>query len=405
MPDLADDSRHGENIAAHLVHGTPSYPLSLQAELLNGYEKLLDEIGRLGPIVVVSSRNLVPVPRARWLVRSLAADHIDRTLESLGRRYAARAALGLASPEEEQECVAARRYRESLPPIRRRRYAVLAVITAILIASVILPRYARFFLPSSSAATDINAFISALEGQVEHPLAIRDLLGQLNGAKPWDLAYAVTGIGVILWVVLRPLAAAYRLKRLIFSLYPDTSRLSAVPIRLSVSRSMGVYDLEDRLFRHLGARRPAEPAYDLIVAALPMPFILGLGYPEPAAAVLLTAIAVARLGWLLRTWRSRLSTRPGTIRNVVVSGTSRRRAARWALGLGILSVVIAPIAVIPAVPAIFLATWSDATSTYSAGRYNNRAVTLAAKISALAAIVAGIVVDFKIGILVFTPSS
>lgn len=118
MPDLADDSRHGENVAAHLVSGTPSPRLSLQAELLNGYEKLLEEIGRLGPIVVVSSRNLMPVPRARWLVRFLAADHIDRTLESLDRRYAARAALGLASPEE---CVAARRYRESLPEHDGRR--------------------------------------------------------------------------------------------------------------------------------------------------------------------------------------------------------------------------------------------------------------------------------------------
>ncbi len=82
-------------------------------------------------------------------------------------------------------------------------------------------------------------------------------MGLLSNAKPWELVYVVTGILVVLYVVLRPLAAAYRLARMIFNLYPDTSRLSAVPLGLSVSRSMGIYDLEDRLFRHLGARRIA----------------------------------------------------------------------------------------------------------------------------------------------------
>jgi hypothetical protein len=372
-------------------------------DLLDGYERILAAIEELHPVVLVCSRSLLRVPRPRWLLRFFAVDHIDRTLQALCRRYAARAALRLSNGGEEADYLAARSYRESLPPLRRRTYAVLAAIAAVAGASIILPRATGLFAVSASPVR-IRQFISAVESQAENPVAVHDLLDQLGSADAEVLTYVLFGLLAILYVLVRPLSAVFRVKRMIFDLYPDLPGLRSLPLSLSVRRATGLYELEDRVLGQVGARRPPEPPYDLLVSGLPMPLVVtlsvaDLGSGDPfwtVFALLVLVLVAARIGWLLRTWRLRASSQPGSLREVTVATTSRRAVARWALILGALSTLLAPAisfaAVAGAVPSLLLARWSDPASTYAAGGYHNRRTTLAAKLLAWTAIVLGLAI-------------
>jgi hypothetical protein len=380
-------------------------------ELLNAYERTMNAIDDLGPIVTVSSRSLLRIPRPTWLLRLLVVDHVDRTLDGVCRRYVARAALHLGASEDDDHH-AARCYRESLPPIRRRTYTVLLATLAIVVASMTLPRTVAVFNVAGSPAS-VREFISALESQVTNPIAVDSILDQLGRANYDVFGYVVSGVLLIMYLLLRPVAAVFRVKRMIFNLYPDFERLPSVPISLSVRRTTGLYALEERLLREIGARRPPQLPFDLLVATLLIPFfVIGfakdLNSQDPSTfllAVVVEVLVLARLAWLFQTWRRRSSIQPGSISAVIVTNASRRMAARWALALSMVTALLSPflqwISLFPAVTALLLARWSDAASTYSAGRYNNRRIALAAKLLACAGILLGLTAAVGLGSITF----
>jgi hypothetical protein len=156
-------------------------------------------------------------------------------------------------------------------PIRRRTYALLLVVLAIVIASMALPRAVAFFEVRGSP-TRVTEFLSALEAQVQNPADAGSFLGQLSGANYDVFGYVASGILLMMYVILRPVSAAFRVKRMIFNLYPDLEQLSSAPISLSVRGTMGLYALEEKLHRQIGARRPSEFPFDLLVATLLIPF-------------------------------------------------------------------------------------------------------------------------------------
>ena len=392
-------------------------PYGTLLELLDAYEQTLNAVDNLGPVVMVSSRSFLRFPRPTGFLRTFTVHHIERTLDAVCRRYDARTALRLDAPEDDDHR-AARSYRASLPPIRRRTYALALIALAIVLASMTLPPFVAWFDVGGSS-TRVSDFISALESLATNPVAVDSLLDQLRHANYDVFGYVISGVLFIIYVLLRPVSAVFRVKRMLFNSYPDVERLSAVPMSLAVRRTTGLYALEEQLFRHIGARRPPEFPFDLFVSALAMPFFLigfskDLDSPDPitvVVAVIVEILILVRLAWLFQTWRRRSSSQPGSIGSVIVSGASRRAAPAWALALGILSVLVGLSVVyppflflFPAVAALLLARWSDAASTYSAGRYSRRRVALAAKIVACAGIVAGLMVAVWVGFITFGPT-
>jgi hypothetical protein len=94
-------------------------------------------------------------------------------------------------------------------------------------------------------------------------------------ASPGVLALAALLLLVSLYLVMWPVASAFRLKRLLLNLYPHADSMrGSTPASWSVSRSTGVYSLERETFVMLGARVPSEPPLDLVVSlAIPTVWI------------------------------------------------------------------------------------------------------------------------------------
>jgi hypothetical protein len=85
--------------------------------------------------------------------------------------------------------------------------------------------------------------------------------------SPAVLAVAALLLLVSLYLIMWPVASAFRLKRLLLNLYPHADSMrGSTPAPWSVSRSTGVYSLERETFAMLGARVPSEPPLDLVVS-------------------------------------------------------------------------------------------------------------------------------------------
>jgi hypothetical protein len=388
-------------------------------ELLNAYERTMNTIDNMGSFVMVTSRSFLRIPRPTWFLRTFVVHHIDRALDDVCRRYVARAALQLGASEEDEHR-AARYYRESLPPVRRNTYAVLLITLAIVVASMTLPSTVAFF-GLRGTPDRYREFITALESQATNPFAITGLLDQLGHANYDVLTHVIGGILLIMYIILRPISAVFRVKRMIFNLYPNIERLSSVPISLSVRKTTGLYALEESVRRHIGARQQPDFPFDLLVSTLPILFFAtgfakDFNSPDPSVAVIAVVaevLIVMRLTWLFQTWRRRGSSQPGSLSEVIVTTTSRRVTPLIALALSIISVLLslafvivgtAILGLLPGVAALLLAGWSDAASTYSAGRYSRRRIALAAKILACVGIFTGVMLDILLGNIQFGPT-
>jgi hypothetical protein len=386
-------------------------------ELLNGYERTMNAVDNMEPFIMVTSRSFLRIPRPTWFLRSFVVHHIDRTLDGVCRRYVARAALQLGASEDDDHR-GARYYRESLPPVRRNTYVVLLITLAIVVASMTLPSTVAFF-GLRGTPDRVREFISALESQATNPFAITGLLDQLGHANYDVFVHVIGGLLVIMYIILRPISAVFRVKRMIFNLYPNIERISSVPISLGVRKTTGLYSLEESVRRHLGARQQPEFPFDLLVSTLPIPFFAtgfakDFNSPDPSVAVLAVVVElliVMRLIWLVQTWRQRSSSQPGSLSEVIVTSTSRHIAPLIALALSIISVLFSlgsnprfTLSLLPGVAALLLAGWSDAASTYSAGHYSRRRVALAAKILACVGIFTGLTLDVLSGTIQFGPT-
>ena len=263
----------------------------------------------------------------------------------------------------------------------------------------------------------IREFLSALQSQATNPFALIGTLGRIRSYGAEVSAFVLCGILLIMHIVLRTISGVFRLKRMLFNLYPNIECLASVPISLSVRKTTGLYALEENVRRHLGARRQREFPFDLLVSTLPIPFLAiafatGFTSPDPddaVIAVVAEVLIVMRLTWLFQTWRRRGRSQPGSLSEVIVTNTSRRTAPLIALALSIICVLSlgfvllgnAVLGLLSGVAALLLARWSDVASTYSAGRYGRRRIALAAKILACVGIFTGLMLGVLLGDLQF----
>ena len=300
--------------------------------LLLAYADTLDVIDGLPvtPMVATGwhwwSRPDAPIrlPRVRWMLRSLTLWHIERVLAGAERVFRRRTALGIAVAGEADALTAVTDFRASLPSRSRvLRVAVLAIAALVLarVVAVLLSHigtHGRLTAPTAAERL-YDSTLSALLV----PSSFSSAVTALSNAPLIGLVLDGLLLGVCLYLIFRPVAGTFRLKRLLLNLYPhaDTMR-GSTPATWSVSRSTGVYRLERETFAAFGARVPGEPPLDLLASLAP-PIIwvafcvaaaVGGSAGEPFwnrfAVVAVTLIifctpAVIRLAWLAAAWRAR----------------------------------------------------------------------------------------------------
>ncbi len=319
--------------------------------LLAAYASTVDVLDGLPATPMVAtrwhwrSRPSAPIrlPRISWMVRSLTLWHIDRVLTGAERIFRRRSALGIAGAGEADALGAVTEFRASLPSrsrvLRIGVVAVAALVVAHVLATLLLLlNHFRVGAGGPSSANIINQLLNSVLGAMSSINQFLDkTLGQLTSgsaglvldtlfnASPTLLAAAAALVSLSLYLILWPVACAFRLKRLLLNLYPHAdSRLSSTPASWSMTRSTGVYDLEQETFAVLGARGPREPPLDLLVS-LPIPicwialwvyFVAVVAFGRAAGLsvvlilagfVLLVFIAPAaiRLAWLAAAWQAR----------------------------------------------------------------------------------------------------
>jgi hypothetical protein len=271
------------------------------------------------------------LPRPRWLLRYFVVRHIDRTLASLSRRYSARAALGRAPEDEQNNREAVREFQQSLPPTIRNTYILLLVLASV----VILYRpIINAVVPVAINLTQATTRGSELRQQVLDTVekvgaaltanftSVSQALNALLSGGVLHLSIVLLGVGFALYVVLRPVVPAFRLKRMLFNLAPEPEgRHRSAVARWSVSQATGLYEREHRVFAELGGRPPTEFPFDLVVTALAMALPLAFSGLIFRSAVMTRLFGdrvglstlgtlflmpvLVRLGWLYRSWQRR----------------------------------------------------------------------------------------------------
>jgi hypothetical protein len=267
-----------------------------------------------------------------WMLRSLTLWHIDRVLTGAERIFRRRSALGIAGAGEADALDAVTEFRASLPSrsrvLRIGALVIAALVVAHVLATLLLHLNRNRVGAGVPLSANINQLLDSTLGALQLPSSSAGLvLDALFKASPAVLAGAAGMVSLSLYLILWPVACAFRLKRLLLNLYPHAySKLHTTPASRSMSRSTGVYDLERETFAMLGARVPREPPLDLLVS-LPIPtcwialwvyFVaftaISTGPPPGLQVVLILAgfvliflisPAAIRLAWLAAAWRAR----------------------------------------------------------------------------------------------------
>jgi hypothetical protein len=316
------------------AHDTPEVAVTAR-RLLVGYADTLELVHRLPAAPMVSTgwrwwrrpNHPIRLPRPRWMLRPLLVWHIDRVLTGAARVFHRRVAIGIAGPAESDALDAIERFRSSLPPRSKLLgLGVLALATLLLaqVLDMLLPQHVATGVPLGKQTAQLfNATFGSFEPTAH---SVASAASGLTKASPAALAAAAGLLATASYLILRPVASAFRFKRLLLNLHPQADGLRrTAPASWSVSRSVGVYSLERELFAAVGARPPAEPPLDLLVA-LPFPIILlgtligvaavdigsstGSGLVSVTLAlVIYGSPAALRLAWLGAVWQARRSGR------------------------------------------------------------------------------------------------
>jgi hypothetical protein len=255
--------------------------------LLAAYTDTLDVLDGLPAMPAVATRwhwwsrpgAPIRLPRVSWMLRSLTLWHIDRVLSGAEKMFHRRSALGIAGAGEADALGAVAKFRASLPSrskaLRIAGLVIAALVGARLLTTLLLhvtPGHVDPNAPGSVANQLLDKMLS--EFQLTSG-SIGPAVDNVFKASPDVLALAALLLLVSLYLVMWPVASAFRLKRLLLNLYPHADSMrGSTPASWSVSRSTGVYSLERETFAMLGARVPSEPPLDLVVSlAIPTVWI------------------------------------------------------------------------------------------------------------------------------------
>ncbi|GIG21434.1 hypothetical protein Cch01nite_21580 [Cellulomonas chitinilytica] len=274
------------------------------------------------------------LPRPTVGLRILVVRHVTRSVDTLSRAYARRAALD----ELDEQGVRTRQmvadYRAALPPIPWKTVVALSALAGLLVTRALVGAgvdlAAHVLRVNAPAGEQQEALTRVVDGLVTFSTTFSPagLVDQLAGAGQVGLA-GVLVLAVLLlvaaYVVLRPMSAVFRVKRMLFNLCddPDLRRTAST---WHVPRAVGLYAHERSVFGAAGCVVPAEPSLDLALgllgAFLTCGFVLRLYVFDPetdrlllfrdgaapgdyGVVLLVLLLAGARVVWLLRAMRSR----------------------------------------------------------------------------------------------------
>ena len=300
------------------------------SELLRVYQAVLDAIDALPPIVtarfgISPMRALYP----RWPLRYFATRHIERTLEALVRRHHARTALGLADEQEQGDREAVEEFQQSLPAQKHRLYLTLIALATVLIGW----RVARLTLKALLVGTtEGQARSQAIIDKIGQSLELKassasSMLEVMINSGLQAMMLTTVGLSLSLYVILRPMVPAFNIKRLLFDLSPRIQEFrKSTSLRWSKQLTTGAYYQEAQVFGRLGAKRPREFPFDLVVSFLGLvPWTLAgiltlrvaahilarsSGFTFEIVGGLILVFVSLRLAWLLATWHRRSVVRP-----------------------------------------------------------------------------------------------
>jgi hypothetical protein len=237
--------------------------------LLGAYQETLDTVEELPAVVWIPWDRKRPgsyfkVPYLRWFLKYFVEYHIDRSLNTLDRRFNAIAALSDDPGSDGPNRGAVELYLRSLP---KPPYGIL-IFTAVLAALVVaLPLQAFgnvfYVLDIVGAVLRFNVgYVGrALQGNEIGP-TVRSLIVLLVG---------LIAVGAVL-------TSPFGLKRILFNLHPWTREgLDSTAARSHGYRVEGLYALEDSVFEEAGIRRPKEGKWDLVFQTFLLVLLLLFG--------------------------------------------------------------------------------------------------------------------------------
>lgn len=241
-------------------------------ELLAAYNETLDLFDRLPHVVWVRKSQgylgrFVLVPRWRWPLKYFLVHHMASTLMLLKRRFYADPAISGDSEVSRVEREVVENFQQTLPPIPYKRLVLGVSFVIFLLASLMFGGRQDAILnkvPSAAleAATSPQTMANPEDSEV------RELFGAASKDPSSAFTVALTLV-ILFWVVLTVVVSGFRLKRMLFNLYPleTDSLLSTADVDHRV-RCDGIYTLEARLFSELDMSPPYEPPFDLLVGVL-----------------------------------------------------------------------------------------------------------------------------------------
>jgi hypothetical protein len=253
---------------------TPEQEARLESEehlrgLLQAYQETLDTVEELPAVVWVPWDRKGPgsyfkVPYLRLFLKYFVEYHIDRSLDTLNRRFYATAALSSDPDANWTTRESVKLFLQSLP---KPPYSILifAAVLAALVIALPLQAFGNVFyvldLVGAMLRFNVGYVGRALEGNELGP-TVRSLIVLLVG---------LIAVGALL-------TSPFGLKRILFNLHPWTrERLDSTAARSHGYRVEGLYALEDSIFEEAGIRRPHEGRWDLAFQTFLLSFLLVFG--------------------------------------------------------------------------------------------------------------------------------
>jgi hypothetical protein len=237
--------------------------------LLGAYQETLDTVEELSAVVWVpwdlkGPGSYFKVPYLRWFLKYFVEYHIDRSLNTLGRRYNAIAALSDDPESDGPNRGAVELYLRSLP---RPPYGILifAAVLAALVIALPLQAFGNVFY----VLDIVGAVLRFNVGYVGRAL-------QGNDVDATVRSFIVLLVGLI--AVGAVLTSPFGLKRMLFNLHPWTREgLDSTAARSHGYRVEGLYALEDGVFEEAGIQRPKEGKWDLVFQTFLLVLLLLFG--------------------------------------------------------------------------------------------------------------------------------
>jgi uncharacterized RDD family membrane protein YckC len=260
------------------------------ASLLAGYRHVLRCADALAPVQIIrlgAGRWLrhVPVLVTTAFLRPIVTAHARARVLALERALHYEAAATGADRSQALACL--EHFRQSLPDIPTRRYLV-SFLAGVLVCALVVSNVARALAPAELEQA------SRAMGDLSSAIVTVNTDALIDGARNFTLGSAVAAAVVVtlsLQVVAMVPLGSFRLKRILFNHHPASAAdVAAACSSVERRRSVGLYELEARVFAAHELPEPCERPADLGASAslAVFPLLLGVAVvvtEEPSRAL------------------------------------------------------------------------------------------------------------------------